>query len=305
MMSAAAFSAALHGATFNRVGAGLAPTTASACPYGTTTPWANCSAATTTTTTMTTIPETGLTPWWGGTTTAGPALLGEEEEERSPYQPFQVTLIGLSAGLLSLVTIAGNLMVMISFKMDKQLQTISNYFLFSLAVADIIIGLISMPLMTIYILQQEWTFGEHFCDLWLCIDYLASNASVLNLLVISFDRYFSVTRPLTYRAKRTTKKAALMILSAWGVSALVWPPWIVAWPYIEGGRTVPKSECYIQFIYSNEYMSIVTVVIAFYAPVSVMIGLYVRVWWETVKRQRELVHLQAGKKVCSKRSDSR
>ena len=56
------------------------------------------------------------------------------------YEPWQKTLIGASAGALSLVTIAGNLMVMISFKMDKQLQTISNYFLFSLAVADFIIG---------------------------------------------------------------------------------------------------------------------------------------------------------------------
>ena len=44
-------------------------------------------------------------------------------------------------------------MVMISFKMDKQLQTISNYFLFSLAVADLIIGLISMPLNTVYMIQ--------------------------------------------------------------------------------------------------------------------------------------------------------
>ncbi|CAB4060445.1 CHRM5 [Lepeophtheirus salmonis] len=44
--------------------------------------------------------------------------------------------------------------------------------------------------------------------------------------------------------------------------------------------------------------------IAFFIPVSIMIGLYVRVWWETVKRQRELVHLQAGKKSHSKKSDS-
>jgi hypothetical protein len=36
-----------------------------------------------------------------------------------------------------------------------------------------------------------------------------------------------------------------------------------------------------------------------------MCGLYVRVWWETVKRQRDLVHLQAGKKASSKRSNSR
>ncbi|PIO71554.1 hypothetical protein TELCIR_06543 [Teladorsagia circumcincta] len=42
--------------------------------------------------------------------------------------------------VFAIVTFVGNLMVMVSFKIDKQLQTISNYFLFSLAVADIAIG---------------------------------------------------------------------------------------------------------------------------------------------------------------------
>ncbi len=53
-------------------------------------------------------------------------------------------------------------------------------------------------------------------------------------------------RPLTYRARRTTRKAALMIFSAWAISAIVWPPSIVAWPYIEGERTVPSNDCYVQ-----------------------------------------------------------
>ena len=66
-----------------------------------------------------------------------------------------------------------------------------------------------------------------------------------------------------------------------------------------------ENECYVQFIYSNEYMSIFTILVAFYIPVANMIGLYVPVWYETVKRQRELVHLQAGKKPSNKRSDSR
>jgi hypothetical protein len=88
---------------------------------------------------------------------------------------------------------------MVSFKIDKQLQTISNYFLFSLAVADFLIGTIGMPLSTVYLLVGHWPFGARICDAWLAIDYLTSNASVLNLLMISFDRYFSVTRPLTYR----------------------------------------------------------------------------------------------------------
>lgn len=123
---------------------------------------------------------------------------------------------------------------MISFKIDKQLQTISNYFLFSLAIADLAIGLVSMPLFAVQTIVGYWPFGSFICDTWLALDYLASNASVLNLLIISFDRYFSVTRPLTYRAKRTNKKAALMISLAWLVSLILWPPWIYSWPYIEG-----------------------------------------------------------------------
>lgn len=132
-----------------------------------------------------------------------------------PLQPrftlSQTVFIALVSGMLSFVTVSGNIMVMVSFKIDKQLQNISNYFLFSLAMADFFIGLISMPLFTVYTILGYWPFGRHVCDGWLALDYLASNASVLNLLLISFDRYLSVTRPLTYRAKRTKGKALLFI----------------------------------------------------------------------------------------------
>ncbi|PNF18549.1 Muscarinic acetylcholine receptor DM1 [Cryptotermes secundus] len=217
----------------------------------------------------------------------------------------QMVVLAIVAGALSLVTVVGNSMVMISFKIDKQLQTISNYFLFSLAVADFAIGLISMPLFTVYTIFGYWPLGPHICDTWLALDYLASNASVLNLLIISFDRYFSVTRPLTYRAKRTTNRAAIMIGCAWGISLLLWPPWIYSWPYIEGERTVPDRECYIQFIETNHYITFGTAIAAFYVPVTVMCILYWRIWRETEKRQKDLPNLQAGKKDSSKRSNSR
>ena len=113
---------------------------------------------------------------------------GGEDDFVLPYSYPEMVLIAIVAGFLSLLTVAGNFMVMISFKIDKQLQTISNYFLFSLAVADFAIGLISMPLFTVYILAGRWQLGPYVCDTWLSLDYLASNASVLNLLIISFDR---------------------------------------------------------------------------------------------------------------------
>lgn len=127
------------------------------------------------------------------------------------YTITQTVIISIIAIFLSFITVVGNVMVMVSFKIDKQLQTISNYFLCSLAVADLAIGLISMPLFVISTLLGYWPLGPLICDTWLALDYLASNASVLNLLIISFDRYFSVTRPLTYRVNRTTNKAAFMI----------------------------------------------------------------------------------------------
>ncbi|XP_049294368.1 muscarinic acetylcholine receptor DM1 isoform X2 [Anopheles funestus] len=246
-----------------------------------------------------------VTPSADSLPTANGTLDVLAEESEPTYSLAQIIILGIIATVLSILTVAGNVMVMISFKIDKQLQTISNYFLFSLAIADFAIGLISMPLFSVTTLLGYWPLGPHICDTWLALDYLASNASVLNLLIISFDRYFSVTRPLTYRAKRTTTRAAIMIGAAWGISLLLWPPWIYSWPYIEGKRTVPEKECYIQFIETNHYITFGTAIAAFYVPVTVMCFLYYRIWRETKKRQKELKNLTGDrKKDSSKRSNS-
>ena len=50
----------------------------------------------------------------------------------------------------------------------------------------------------------------------------------------------------------------------------IWLSSILAWPYFEGSRTVKENKCYVQFIYSNEYMSIVTILVAFYIPVAII-----------------------------------
>lgn len=207
---------------------------------------------------------------------------------RLVFFDYVILFVGAS---LSLITIFGNMLVMAAFKTDRNLRTISNYFLLSLAVADWLIGVISMPLSLIYIVARSWLLGAWACDSWLAIDYLNSNASVLNLLLISFDRYFSVTRPLTYRAKRTTRRTILSIAFAWIISALLWPPWIFAWPSIEGRRTVPKYQCYIPFLESNVYVTLITAVFAFWLPVTIMIILYWRIWRETQKRYKDLSSL--------------
>uniref|UniRef100_A0A3B1K3F3 Muscarinic acetylcholine receptor n=1 Tax=Astyanax mexicanus TaxID=7994 RepID=A0A3B1K3F3_ASTMX len=207
---------------------------------------------------------------------------------------WRMAMITLITVPLSVITIIGNILVIVSFRVNPLLRTVSNYFLLSLAVADLILGTISMNLYTTYILLGRWTLGNLACDVWLAVDYVASNASVMNLLAISFDRYLSVTRPLTYRASRTTKRAALMISLAWGVSFILWAPAILFWQHIVGERTVAEDQCSIQFL-SEPVITFGTAIAAFYLPVCVMVALYWKVYRETEKRSQQLAGLMASR----------
>uniref|UniRef100_A0A8D2J069 G-protein coupled receptors family 1 profile domain-containing protein n=1 Tax=Varanus komodoensis TaxID=61221 RepID=A0A8D2J069_VARKO len=84
---------------------------------------------------------------------AAPTFLASVRRTTSastPYTATEVVCIVLVAGSLSFVTIIGNILVMVSIKVNRQLQTVNNYFLFSLACADLFIGVFPMNLYTLY-----------------------------------------------------------------------------------------------------------------------------------------------------------
>uniref|UniRef100_A0A1I7WXS0 G_PROTEIN_RECEP_F1_2 domain-containing protein n=1 Tax=Heterorhabditis bacteriophora TaxID=37862 RepID=A0A1I7WXS0_HETBA len=70
--------------------------------------------------------------------------------------------------------------------------------------------------------------GKFLCGLWATSDVLLCTASILNLCVISLDRYMAITSPLKYPRTRSRKMAAVLLSSVWVLSLIVCsPPWFV------------------------------------------------------------------------------
>nr|ANO38999.1 GCR018 [Schmidtea mediterranea] len=201
---------------------------------------------------------------------------------------YQILIYSLIATILSLATACGNLLVLISFCIEGQLRTISNYYLLSLAVSDFLIGIISMPLYSTFLIMQFWPFNSTTCDLWLSLDYTVSNASSANLVLISYDRYKTLTCPLTYRCKRSPRKTIIIILLTWIICALLWTPLIYIWPIIDGKRTVPQGKCYVQFMESSTLLTLLTCAIGYLIPLFIIIVFAIQIYRVTRHRNKNL-----------------
>uniref|UniRef100_A0A183BSI2 G_PROTEIN_RECEP_F1_2 domain-containing protein n=1 Tax=Globodera pallida TaxID=36090 RepID=A0A183BSI2_GLOPA len=111
--------------------------------------------------------------------------------------------------LLILATVLGNILVVLSVFLYKRMRTFTNFLLTSLATADLLVGLLIMPLALFDLLHNHnWPLGKALCRIWATFDVLLCTASILNLCIISLDRYMAITSPLRYprtRQKQTKK----------------------------------------------------------------------------------------------------
>ncbi|XP_010567861.1 PREDICTED: histamine H3 receptor [Haliaeetus leucocephalus] len=173
--------------------------------------------------------------------------------------------------LLIAVTVAGNALVMLAFVADSSLRTQNNFFLLNLAISDFLVGAFCIPLYVPYVLTGRWIFGRSLCKLWLVVDYLLCTSSVFNIVLISYDRFLSVTRAVAYRAQQgNTKRAVLKMVMVWVLAFLLYGPAIISWEYISGRSIIPTGECYAEFFY-NWYFLMTASTLEFFTPfISVM-----------------------------------
>ncbi|NXU78069.1 HRH3 protein, partial [Oreotrochilus melanogaster] len=127
-------------------------------------------------------------------------------------------------------------------------------------------GAFCIPLYVPYVLTGRWIFGRNLCKLWLVVDYLLCTSSVFNIVLISYDRFLSVTRAVAYRAQQgNTKQAVLKMVMVWVLAFLLYGPAIISWEYISGQSIIPTGECYAEFFY-NWYFLMTASTLEFFTP---------------------------------------
>ncbi|KAM6141963.1 histamine H3 receptor-like [Phoenicopterus ruber ruber] len=207
----------------------------------------------------------------------------------SPSSEFSVGVLVLLAFLmvlLAVVTILGNVLVILAFIMDRNLRHRSNYYFLNLAISDFAVGAFCMPLYIPYSLTGEWRLGRGVCKLWLVMDYLLCTASVFNIVLISYDRFLSVTKAVSYRAQQgITSNPVVKMVAIWVLAFLLYCPAILFWEHVAGQSVVPAGQCYTEF-FNNWYFLLCASTLEFFVPLLSVTYFNVHIFHNIQRRQQ-------------------
>jgi len=102
------------------------------------------------------------------------------ESVRTAFCVVYVVIIVLGLG--------GNCLTMLVVSLNREMRTVTNVFLLSLAVSDALVAGINMPLQLRLYQQNEWTLGQAACKLGSYMQGVVIVASILTLISLAVDR---------------------------------------------------------------------------------------------------------------------
>ncbi|XP_068428973.1 trace amine-associated receptor 13c-like [Clinocottus analis] len=211
-----------------------------------------------------------------------PRLNSSCEKPTQPYSEAMLIYVVLSS--ISLITVTLNLLVIVSISHFRQLHNPTNLLILSLAVSDLLVGLLLMPVEIIYI-EACWFLGDVLCTLYYLADYIITTASVANMVLISVDRYIAICDPLRYPTKVTKRRAQHCVCLCW-IWSVIFRIVLLHDHLKEPGRS---NSCFGECVVVINYVAgVVDLVFTFIVPILVIIVLYMRVFVVAVSQARAM-----------------
>ncbi|XP_031162449.1 trace amine-associated receptor 13c-like [Sander lucioperca] len=197
---------------------------------------------------------------------------------------FEVMLIHTLLYSISLLTVALNLLVIISVSHFRQLRTPTNILLLSLAVSDFLVGLLVMP-GEIFRNTSCWFLGDFVCTLYNYLSSIITTSSIGDIVLISVDRYVAICDPLHYTTRITVNRVKLCVYLCW-LYSVSYSFLFVKDDLTQLGR---YNSCYGECVFVVLYVEgVIDVVLSFFVPVILIIALYLRVFAVAVSQARAM-----------------
>ncbi|XP_017756894.1 PREDICTED: dopamine D2-like receptor [Eufriesea mexicana] len=178
------------------------------------------------------------------------------------------------------LTLFGNVLVILAVVRERALQTVTNYFIVSLAVADLLVAVLVMPFAVYVLVNGSWSLPGFVCDFYIAMDVTCSTSSIFNLVAISIDRYIAVTQPIKYAKHKNNRRVWLTILLVWAISAAIGSPIVL-------GLNNTPDRIPDQCLFYNADFIIYSSLSSFYIPCIIMVFLYYNIFKALRNRARK------------------
>ena len=156
-------------------------------------------------------------------TTIAITIENGSDVDEGPSQPVHaVVLEVLILSLTWLVSIPTNVLVCLVIQRSRRVQSTTNYFVVSLAISDIVLAVFCTPFICVHIISDRWVFGNVICRLVRFFQTLAPTSSIMVIVAISIDRFYTIIYPLSFKITRGTAKH--LICFCWIVSFILSVP---------------------------------------------------------------------------------
>ncbi|XP_004609146.2 trace amine-associated receptor 1 [Sorex araneus] len=184
--------------------------------------------------------------------------------------------------LIILITLIGNMIVIISISHFKQLHTPTNWLIHSMSTVDFLLGSLVMPYSMVRTVEHYWHFGEIFCKIHTSTDIMLSSASIFHLSFISIDRYYAVCEPLRYKTKINMLAIFVMVFVSWSVPAIFAFGLIFLELNFKGAEEIYYKHIHCRgccSVFFSKISGILAFMTSFYIPGSIMWCIYYRIYF--------------------------
>lgn len=202
---------------------------------------------------------------------------------------------------IALLSISGNVLVCWAVAINTTLKNATNYFLVSLAVADILVGCLAIPFAIIISVGIHLDF--YGCLFLACFVLVLTQSSIFSLLAIAIDRYLAVKIPLRYKELMTGKTAREIISILWILSFVIGLIPFFGWnnkhmscrnsgsganATVGGGGRSCELTCYFESVVDMQYMVYFNFFVCVLLPLLLMLAVYLKIFTVARRQLRQI-----------------